>query len=158
MKKMITILLIVVLANTVYAIEEREGVSKVIEVTVAGTYPILTVPVGKTFVLLQINSSKNSFNIQADSNDVILGRSILQQPTTGSPGHLSHNYPDRCMVFEQGQVLELELWDAMKIQIVGYFYNLECSSVLVADINNDCKVDFNDFAIMASEWLTDNTV
>jgi len=158
MRNLMMILLVVVFANTAYAVEEREGFSKVFDESAIGTHPILTVPTGKTFVLLQINSSKTLFNIQADSNDVIIGRSILQQPTTGSPGHISHNFPDRCVVFEQGQVLEVEALSSTTVQIVGYFYNCNCPSIPVADLNKDCKVNFADLAIMASNWLTDNTV
>jgi hypothetical protein len=32
-----------------------------------------------------------------------------------------------------------------------------CEYVLSGDLNNDCRVDFLDFAIMASNWLTDCT-
>ena len=29
----------------------------------------------------------------------------------------------------------------------------ECTSAMDGDINGDCKVDFKDFAVMASNWL-----
>ena len=38
----------------------------------------------------------------------------------------------------------------------GNFHNLaiyECSAVLTGDLNGDCRVDFKDFAIFASQWL-----
>jgi hypothetical protein len=31
----------------------------------------------------------------------------------------------------------------------------DCQYTLKGDLNNDCKVDFSDFAIMASRWLID---
>ena len=31
----------------------------------------------------------------------------------------------------------------------------DCQYALKGDLNNDCKVDFSDFAIMASHWLID---
>ncbi|MBN2314647.1 MAG: hypothetical protein JXM79_12010 [Sedimentisphaerales bacterium] len=30
-----------------------------------------------------------------------------------------------------------------------------CEYVLIGDLNDDCKVDFSDFALMASHWLID---
>ncbi|MFC1636251.1 hypothetical protein ACFL5Z_15580, partial [Planctomycetota bacterium] len=49
--------------------------------------------------------------------------------------------------------------------IVGWGYNPEgesrafllipCLYRLAGDLNNDCKVDFADFAVMASNWLVD---
>ena len=55
-------LIVICLANTAFAVEEREGFYKSLNVD-SGTYPILTVPSGKTFVLLQINASNPQFNI-----------------------------------------------------------------------------------------------
>ena len=41
----------------------------------------------------------------------------------------------------------------------GYNHSLalkkDCQYVLKGDLNNDCKVDFSDFAIMAANWLID---
>ena len=41
----------------------------------------------------------------------------------------------------------------------GYNHSLalkkDCQYVLQGDLNNDCKVDFTDFALMASHWLID---
>ena len=41
----------------------------------------------------------------------------------------------------------------------GYNHSLalkkDCQYVLAGDLNNDCKVDFSDLAIMASHWLID---
>jgi hypothetical protein len=31
-----------------------------------------------------------------------------------------------------------------------------CSAPIVGDLNNDCKVDFRDFALMAANWLKCN--
>ena len=158
-RKLSLIALIVFLcAGTVFAIEEREGFSKAFDVS-PGTYPILTVPSGKTFVLLQINSDMAQFSIKADSNIVIIGEAIIASYATGGADKLSHDFPDRCVVFEQGQVLELDNPTyTISIQIVGYFYNCNCPSTPVADLNKDCKVNFADLAIMASKWLTDNTI
>ena len=39
----------------------------------------------------------------------------------------------------------------------SYFGEPVCETVVVGDINGDCKVDFADFAIMALHWLEDNS-
>ena len=38
--------------------------------------------------------------------------------------------------------------------IEGWVARLECEYLLAGDINNDCKVDFLDFAMLAETWLT----
>lgn len=43
---------------------------------------------------------------------------------------------------------------------VGGYYTLGlkgsiCLFDLAGDLNNDCKVDFSDFAVMAANWLID---
>jgi pectate lyase len=35
-------------------------------------------------------------------------------------------------------------------------FRYECTSLIDSDLNNDCKVDFQDFAIMAADWLLCN--
>jgi hypothetical protein len=39
----------------------------------------------------------------------------------------------------------------------SYFGEPVCETIVAGDINGDCKVDFTDFAIMATHWLEDNT-
>ena len=34
-----------------------------------------------------------------------------------------------------------------------YFGTLPCETIIAGDINGDCKVNLNDFAIMALHWL-----
>lgn len=137
-----------------FAVEEREGFSKLLFSVQMGDHPrILTVPEGKRFVLLQINAEYNNFYINVDGGAVIKGNTLLQTD------EYTHDFPDRCVVFEPGQELTFSaLVDNKSYQIVGYFYNCNCSSLPLADINKDCKVDFGDLAIIATEWLTDNTV
>ena len=36
------------------------------------------------------------------------------------------------------------------------YYTIDCSEYPSGDLNTDCKVDFLDFAIMASQWLECN--
>jgi len=160
-KSKITLLVLAVLclSCSVFAIEEREGFSKLIEVTEhVEDIHFLTVPEGKKFVLLQIGSNSDDLEITADSTVVINSNAILIERTSSHAGIMSHNYPDRCVVFESGQVLAIkDIWPGALIQIVGYFYNCNCPSPPLSDLNKDCKVNFSDLAIMASEWLLDNT-
>jgi hypothetical protein len=101
-------------------ISGREGFSKLFNVT-AGTYPILTVSSEKTFVLMQISANTNNFNIKADSVIEIMSDTI----TNYTSGNVFNDFPDRCVIFEQGQVLELEALGNCRVQIVGYFYDVE---------------------------------
>jgi parallel beta-helix repeat protein/predicted outer membrane repeat protein len=39
----------------------------------------------------------------------------------------------------------------------SYFGERPCKKIIAGDINGDCKVDFKDFAIMASHWLEDGS-
>ena len=39
----------------------------------------------------------------------------------------------------------------------SYFGEPVCQTIIAGDINGDCKVDFQDLAILASHWLEDNT-
>lgn len=154
MKRQLNVLLLYLLSASapLFAIEEREGFFKQFSEPVAGVYPILTVPEGKKFVLLQINAYNSGFCIIADSKIVIDGQALFS-----TVARASHDYPDRCVVFESGQVLELSKPAGGYYQIVGYFYNCNCPSIPLADLNKDCKVNFSDLTIMASMWLVDNS-
>jgi hypothetical protein len=39
----------------------------------------------------------------------------------------------------------------------SYFGEPLCETIIAADINGDCKIDFADFTIMIAHWLEDNT-
>jgi hypothetical protein len=32
-----------------------------------------------------------------------------------------------------------------------------CETIIAGDIKGDCKIDFNDFDLVAAHWLQDNT-
>jgi hypothetical protein len=38
----------------------------------------------------------------------------------------------------------------------SYFGSPPCETIVAGDINGDCKVDLQDFVLMASHWLEDN--
>ena len=44
-------------------------------------------------------------------------------------------------------------WQASR----SYFDSPPCPEPVVGDINGDCKVDFVDFAFIATHWLEDNS-
>ncbi|MCK4997875.1 MAG: PEP_CTERM-anchored TLD domain-containing protein, partial [Anaerohalosphaera sp.] len=43
-------------------------------------------------------------------------------------------------------------WTILELEVFNFF---ECTYNLAGDANKDCKVDFEDFALMASSWLID---
>ena len=43
-------------------------------------------------------------------------------------------------------------WAILEIEVFNFF---ECTYDLAGDANNDCKIDMEDFALMASNWLID---
>ena len=51
-------------------------------------------------------------------------------------------------------------FDGMKaivtsLELIGTSYAATCLFVIAGDLNNDCKINFQDFAIMAANWLID---
>jgi hypothetical protein len=164
MKKYLIAIFTLILPISVWALDEREGYSAVFEVNQPMT--IFTVPQGKRFVLLQLNSHYDNYGVhgqciilKADERIIVDGKTLFF--LYGSFAILNHDFPDRCVTVNAGEALNLTLHDNCNseitpvINIVGYFYNVICISPPVSDLNKDCKVDFTDLAILASEWLND---
>jgi hypothetical protein len=55
--------------------------------------------------------------------------------------------------------LVIQVWDAVDHLFTSRFavdaIKLECSYRLAGDFNGDCVVDFNDFSVLGTEWLSD---
>jgi hypothetical protein len=124
------------------------------------TGDVLTVPAGKRFVIMQMltREPRGSGGWNLNIND----QPFLNQDIFGSGyqmgGQYEITFPDRCVVVEPGRTLSFEVvYASVSITVVGYFYNFYCDSYPLSDLNKDCRVDLTDLAIMASEWLTDNT-
>jgi len=159
MKKYLITLFILAWPISAWAIEEREGYCKLLNVPISESQDIFTVPEGKCFVLLQLIDRKdccNDFKLQVDGNDIILGRNLFFNHSGGVK--LSHDFPDRCVTVKSGETLKV-VGFAYEVVIIGYFYNCpKRDSRPVADLTNDRKIDFSDFAVLASEWLKDGNI
>jgi len=141
-----------------YALDEREGFIKQLDTT----SDVLTVPQGKRFVILKVLTRDPFYEWSLKINDsLFLNQNIFghaQVANTGLAANFDVTFPDRCVTVEQGQTLSFQkIWDGVSITIIGYLYNFYCDSYPLSDLNKDCKVDLADMAIMASEWLKDNT-
>ena len=136
------------------AIDEREGFVR----QLAGSGDVFTVPNGKRFVLLQVFNQDylGRWELQVDGK-AILDYRIFGFNDEASPTMVG--FPDRCVVVEPGETLYLVTlygkW--ANITLIGYFYNFHCGSYPLSDLNKDCKVDMGDLAILAGEWMKDNT-
>lgn len=164
MKKYLIILFILALPISAWAIDEREGFCKLIVIIGEDPVPVLTVPEGKCFVLLQLNANGQWFKIKVNGTNIIDGKLIISPANAnGSTDVLSHDFPDRCVIVNSGETLTVEdsfpsgTWN-VNLNIIGYFYNCNCVSLPVGDLTKDCKVDFADLAVLASEWLKDGNV
>lgn len=58
--------------------------------------------------------------------------------------------------FPNGGVINMGAYGGTEEASKSYFGAPVCEKPIAGDINGDCKVDFKDFAIMASHWLEDN--
>jgi hypothetical protein len=158
MKKCLITLFILAWPISAWAIEEREGYYKVLEIPSNQTLPIFTVPEGKCFVLLQLTANNLPWDIQVNGTDFIDGELIMYDYTSGRK--MSHDFPDRCVTVNSGETLSVVNFggSTIKLNIIGYFYDCKRVSRPVADLTNDRKVDFSDFAVLASEWLKDGNI
>jgi len=59
--------------------------------------------------------------------------------------------------FPNGGVINMGAYGGTMEASKSYFGEPVCETIVAGDINGDCKVDFTDFAIMATHWLEDNT-
>lgn len=58
--------------------------------------------------------------------------------------------------FPNGGIVNIGAYGGTAEASKSYFGKPVCETIVAGDINGDCKVDFSDFAIMASHWLEDN--
>jgi parallel beta-helix repeat protein len=55
--------------------------------------------------------------------------------------------------FPSGGIINMGAYGGTAEASTSYFGGPVCETIVAGDINGDCKVDFADFAIMASHWL-----
>jgi len=59
--------------------------------------------------------------------------------------------------FPNGGIINIGAYGGTAEASKSYFGQPVCETIIAGDINGDCKVDFNDFVLMAAHWLEDNT-
>jgi hypothetical protein len=144
----------------------REGYCKVFTVTPDSNETILVVPDGKRFVLRKLYAIFESlyrWEWQLTVDDVLFmdGRINMRGYQSGvGPDAYSyafyqgvHDFPDQCVVVNSGETLKaqnLHSQQEVRMTFIGYYENVGS----ISDLNGDGKVDFTDFAMMASEWLS----
>ena len=57
--------------------------------------------------------------------------------------------------FPNGGIINMGAYGGTAEASKSYFGEPPCGVIVAGDINGDCKVDFNDFALMAAHWLKD---
>jgi predicted outer membrane repeat protein len=55
--------------------------------------------------------------------------------------------------FPNGGIINMGAYGGTAETSKSYFGEPVCETIMAGDINGDCKVDFRDFALMASHWL-----
>ena len=59
--------------------------------------------------------------------------------------------------FPNGGLINIGAYGSTTEASKSYFGGPVCETIIVGDINGDCKVDFSDFGILALHWLEKNT-
>jgi len=120
---------------------------------------IITVPENERFVLLKLYADSPIQNWHLDiDNQVLLAGTISFQSLIDGRSYKTyvHDFPDSCVVVPAGKTLTAVNKNAtnyeLKLTLIGYFEEIDTG--LVSDLNGDHKVNFEDFAILANEWLT----
>ncbi len=161
MKKTILILMLMLCAASP-VLAEKQGFCKSFKLQSLVFEPneieILTVPAYKQFVLSAFSVSCNwmsQWSLSANENFSVSG--VTDGVTMYRNRHRGINMlPDRIAIINPSETLTLSflVWGNDKtliVTIMGYFEDLpQCPS---SDLTGDCKVNFDDFALMASQWL-----
>jgi len=148
-----------------FGLEEREGFFK--QLSSPGgelfTETVLTVPQGKTFVILQMlcRDPDERWELKID-DEVIFNHNIfgwdavISSNGNAIAANFDITFPDRCVTVAEGKALVFETDQYCPgLTIIGYFYDTgDCPQ---SDLTGDCKVNLKDLAIMASEWLEGET-
>jgi len=58
--------------------------------------------------------------------------------------------------FPNGGIINIGAYGGTAEASKSYFGEPICETIVAGDLNGDCKVDFEDLAILASRWLTEN--
>jgi len=67
------------------------------------------------------------------------------------------NSPIQLEPFPNGGIINMGAYGGTAEASKSYFGEPVCETIIAGDVNGDCKVDFNDFVILALHWLEDNS-
>jgi hypothetical protein len=111
-------------------VAEREGFCGHWHVGTGATQNVMTVPAGKNFVLLKLTASTSEWNIIKTQWDLTLN----DQPWISgqfsyfstSEGRHTWDFPDRCVVAHEGDVVKFVNTTGymMYPTVIGYFYDV----------------------------------
>ena len=169
MRKLFFVLIIwtiMSIGSTALAERTREGYCKFFTVEPNSTETIFTVPVSKQFVLRKMYAfTDTGTGWFLTLNDELFIDGIINRTGTIGNCQYFHDFHDKCVIVRTGETLKAvnpilnPIYEA-SITLIGYFEDIQpsgCVNKPIGDLNGDCKVDFKDFAKMASEWLDDGT-
>ena len=139
------LLFVFIFVLTVQCYAKKHGYCKFFRLT--DTDPnrtILTVPHGQHFVLRKIytaGSARWTFTANGDF-------SFETQGTN------EYDFPVNCAVANPDETLEISWMSGSYVDIIIMGHFIPSHDCPEADLDGDCDVDFDDFALFASEWLT----
>jgi hypothetical protein len=122
---------------------------------------LVTVQEDQQFILLKLyadGSANQNWHLDVDNQVLLAGTISIEKLTDG---HLYktyvHDFPDSCVVVPAGKTLTAVNKNAagwkLTLTVIGYFAQMD--SGLISDLNGDNKVNLEDFALLANEWLAD---
>jgi parallel beta-helix repeat protein len=100
-----------------------------------------------------LNSSDYYLKSQAGRWDPNEGRWTSDDVTSPCIDAGDPNSPIEHEPFPNGGIINIGAYGGTAEASKSYFGEPVCETIVAGDINGDCKVDFKDFAIMASHWL-----
>jgi hypothetical protein len=136
-EKMSKIALILLLCTTCLA--EREGFYAQVSGSGQEVIRAFVIPSGHEFILLQVASESDGYEVRPSSSPYISAAAVGRK----------HDFPDRCVVWGPGEEIDVYVNSSSPIIIVGYFMDY-CPR---ADVTGDCKVNLDDLAVLAAEWM-----
>jgi hypothetical protein len=119
---------------------------------------IITAAANERFVLrkLYADSPIQNWHLDVD-NQVLLAGTISVQISSNNFVYKTyvHDFPDSCVVVPAGKTLTAANKNStgykLELTVIGYFETIDTG--LMADLNGDQKVDLQDFALFADQWL-----
>ncbi|GEM_PF-5633436 len=109
---------------------EREGFCRKFELSASSTSDLLTVPAGKRFVLLRLNStyiSNGKWELECDTFHFDNTVTLFQRNDAGGSTDYRYvtDFPDRCLVVDSEDSLSVTNTSTnnLSVTITGYYFN-----------------------------------